>query len=90
MSARVIVSPRYAHFLCTREVSQSYMVFTGDHCNNTTRQVREMEVIDAHMHLWTPETHPWLLDVKDGGHPAGKFGMPLLNEFYIASDIHYG
>ena len=32
-----------------------------------------MEIVDAHMHLWTPETHPWLLGVKDGGHPAGKF-----------------
>lgn len=34
----------------------------------------DMEIVDAHMHLWTPETHPWLLGVKDGGHPAGKFG----------------
>lgn len=33
-----------------------------------------MEVVDAHMHLWTSETHPWLLKVKDGGHPAGSFG----------------
>ena len=33
-----------------------------------------MEVIDTHMHLWTPETHPWVLDFKDGGHPAGKWG----------------
>ncbi len=33
-----------------------------------------MEIIDTHMHLWTPETHPWVLDFKDGGHPAGKWG----------------
>ena len=35
----------------------------------------DLEVIDTHMHLWTPETHPWVLSVRDGGHPAGKFGM---------------
>ena len=33
-----------------------------------------MEIVDAHMHFWTPATHPWVEDVKDGGHPAGKFG----------------
>ena len=33
-----------------------------------------MEIVDAHMHLWTPETHPWVVKVKDGGHPVGKFG----------------
>ena len=26
------------------------------------------------MHLWTPETHHWLQKVRNGGHPAGKFG----------------
>ena len=39
-----------------------------------------MEVIDGHMHLWSPETHPWLEKVRNGGHPAGKFGE-LLDEF---------
>ena len=34
----------------------------------------QLEIVDAHMHLWTPETHPWTEKVKDGGHPAGKFG----------------
>ena len=33
-----------------------------------------LEIVDAHMHLWSPTTHPWLEKVKDGGHPAGKFG----------------
>ena len=33
-----------------------------------------MEIVDTHMHLWTPETHPWVVKVKDGGHPVGKFG----------------
>ena len=33
-----------------------------------------MEIVDAHMHFWTPETHPWVAKVKDGGHPAGAFG----------------
>eukprot|EP00731_Ephydatia_muelleri_P030628 Em0022g142a len=32
-----------------------------------------MEIVDAHMHLWTPATHPWLESVRNGGHPAGKF-----------------
>jgi predicted TIM-barrel fold metal-dependent hydrolase len=32
-----------------------------------------MEIVDCHMHLWTPQTHPWVLNVKDGGHPAGPF-----------------
>lgn len=32
------------------------------------------EIVDAHMHLWTPATHPWVERVSDGGHPAGKFG----------------
>ena len=33
-----------------------------------------MEIVDAHMHLWTLTTHPWLEKVQQGGHPAGKFG----------------
>ena len=36
----------------------------------------KMEIVDTHMHLWSPKTHPWVLNVKDGGHPAGKFGRP--------------
>ena len=40
----------------------------------TGRMDAEMEIIDGHMHLWSPATHPWLSGVKDGGHPAGKFG----------------
>ena len=38
-----------------------------------------MEVVDAHMHLWTPETHKWVAQVKDGGHPAGPFGENRLS-----------
>ena len=38
------------------------------------QQVKQ-EIVDAHMHLWSPSTHPWVEKVKDGGHPAGKFGM---------------
>ena len=34
----------------------------------------DLEIVDGHMHLWTPQTHPWVEKVKDGGHPAGKFG----------------
>ena len=33
-----------------------------------------LEIVDAHMHLWTPTTHPWVEKVKGGGHPAGNFG----------------
>lgn len=33
-----------------------------------------MEIVDTHFHLWTAKTHPWIVKVKDGGHPAGKFG----------------
>ena len=33
-----------------------------------------MEVVDAHMHLWTTKTHKWVAEVKNGGHPAGPFG----------------
>ena len=33
-----------------------------------------MEIVDSHFHLWTAKTHPWIVKVKDGGHPAGKFG----------------
>ena len=35
-----------------------------------------MELVDTHFHFWTPQTHPWIVKVKDGGHPAGKFGKP--------------
>ena len=32
----------------------------------------DVEIVDAHMHLWTPQTHPWVSKAaKDGGHPAG-------------------
>ena len=33
-----------------------------------------LEIVDAHMHLWTPTTHPWVEKVRRGGHPAGNFG----------------
>lgn len=35
---------------------------------------KPQEIVDTHMHLWTPSTHPWVEKVRDGGHPAGKFG----------------
>ena len=35
---------------------------------------KPLEIVDAHMHLWSPQTHPWIEKVRDGGHPAGKFG----------------
>lgn len=35
---------------------------------------QSLEIVDAHMHLWSPATHPWVQKVRDGGHPAGKFG----------------
>ena len=47
------------------------------HSNSKTRSTWEMdvEIIDAHMHLWTPQTHPWVSKAaKEAGHPAGSFG----------------
>ena len=38
------------------------------------KKIIKMEIVDAHMHLWSPDTHPWVANAKDGGHPAGKFG----------------
>ena len=37
-----------------------------------------IEIVDAHMHLWTPETHPWVRDAAKGGHPAGNFGRSVI------------
>ena len=37
-----------------------------------------MEIADTHFHLWTAETHSWIVKMKDGGHPSGKFGNNLL------------
>lgn len=35
----------------------------------------DLEIVDAHMHLWTPQTHPWVSKAAtEGGHPAGSFG----------------
>lgn len=54
-----------------------------------------MEIVDGHMHLWTPETHPWVDKVKDGGHPAGPFGMityciyKIYSLIFLASVIPY-
>jgi len=33
-----------------------------------------MDVVDTHIHLWTAGTHPFIVKLKDGGHPGGKFG----------------
>ena len=42
----------------------------------------DLEIVDAHMHLWTPQTHPWVTKVaKEGGHPAGSFGKRLKHAF---------
>ena len=32
-------------------------------------------VVDAHFHVWSTKTHPWLKNVVGGGHIAGDFGM---------------
>ena len=37
-----------------------------------------MEIVDAHMHLWTTETHQWVAEAKNTGHYAGPFGMRAL------------
>ncbi|KAI6658981.1 hypothetical protein LOD99_14657 [Oopsacas minuta] len=34
---------------------------------------KEIVITDSHHHLWTPDTHSWVKDVKDSGHPAGPF-----------------
>lgn len=40
--------------------------------------MEQLEIVDAHMHLWTPQTHPWVTKAaKEGGHPAGSFGKQL-------------
>ena len=41
-----------------------------------------LEIVDAHMHLWTPTTHPWVEKVRGGGHPAGNFG-----EYHLQPNI---
>ena len=40
-----------------------------------------MDVVDTHFHLWTAETHPWVVKLKDGGHPVGKFGKKSNKRF---------
>ena len=45
-----------------------------------------MEIIDGHMHMWTPATHLWLDGVRDGGHPAGNFGKQKVNVGCL--DVH--
>ena len=51
-----------------------------------------MEVVDAHMHLWTPETHKWVAQVKDGGHPAGPFEsiQHYMPDSYVADVKEHG
>ena len=42
-----------------------------------------MELIDTHIHFWSPGTHPW---VADKSHPANKFGIGNFNMLYNNSD----
>ena len=43
-----------------------------------------MEIVDAHMHFWTPQTHPWVTKAaREGGHPAGSFGKYASMQVYI-------
>ena len=44
------------------------------------------EIVDAHMHLWSPETRPWLEDLRKEGHPAGKFGEAL-SQAKLVTDV---
>ena len=55
-----------------------------------------MEIVDTHFHLWTTKTHPWIVKVKDGGHPAGKFGkyyasgyITVVNDLFTDKIQHY-
>ncbi len=55
-------------------------IATGSNIHKLSfRMDSKMEIVDGHMHLWTPETHPWLDKVRHGGHPAGNFGKCDVN-----------
>ena len=33
-----------------------------------------LEIVDAHVHFWSPQTHPWLVPAaQKGGFPARSF-----------------
>lgn len=34
----------------------------------------DLEIVDAHVHFWSPQTHPWLVPAaQKGGFPARSF-----------------
>lgn len=37
----------------------------------------DLEIVDSHVHFWSPQTHPWLTKAAEkGGYPAGSFTAP--------------
>ena len=46
-----------------------------------------MEIVDAHIHLWTPETHHWLQQMVDKAKAAGNTGW-LCRNTSIADSHH--
>ena len=57
-------------------------------CAQLTMAEKPREIVDAHMHLWSPETRPWLEDLRKKGHPAGKFGEAL-SQAKLATDVTF-
>ena len=34
----------------------------------------ELDIVDSHVHFWSPQTHPWLVPAAEkGGFPAESF-----------------
>ena len=45
--------------------------------NETSYLVMDLEIVDSHVHFWSPQTHPWLVEAaKKGGAPLGSFTAP--------------
>ena len=45
--------------------------------NETSYLVMDLEIIDPHVHFWSPQIHPWLVEAaKKGGAPLGSFTAP--------------
>ena len=48
----------------------------------------ELEIVDAHVHFWSPQTHPWLIPAAEkGGFIAASFTAPEYCKEFLGYNV---
>ena len=49
----------------------------------------DVEIVDSHVHFWSPETHPWLTSQGSKGiFPAESFKVPEYSKEFLGYSVN--